>query len=265
MIPVFVISLARAADRRAAVVRRLDLLGIAHEIMDAVDGKNSDLSEYADRLRYIGDCEKQLGVVFDRGSIGCYLSHYRVWERIVRENISAAVVLEDDAVPEDFFMRVASDVVNSEWKWDVVLLHSGGRRGKARAICKLDGGEELVQYQRHPYATVSYLISLQGAKKLLEYCYHLRLPIDSHWKPWWRWSGRFYSVRPAPVIHSGAESTIMQVAKETGEYNDDGRRTFGNFKRVPTNLLGRIAQSLMRKRNRMEERFHFYFHRPQKR
>ena len=256
--PVFVISLARAKDRRAAIVARLNEAGIRHEIMDAVDGKNSDLSEYAERLRHIGECEKQLGVVFDRGSIGCYLSHYRAWEKIARKNISAAVILEDDAVLENSFMRVVSDVVGCKYEWDVVLLHAEGRQGGVRKICRLDGGGEMVQYMRHPYALVSYLVSLRGAKKLLEYCRHLRLPIDSEWKAY-RWGGRFYCVRPQVATVSGADSTIMQVAKETG--GEDG----GDFKRVPTTIFGRIAQSFIRKRDRFKERLYFYSHRPKKR
>ena len=264
MPPVFVISLARAAERRADIVRRLNAANIRHEIVDAVDGKNADLSECSEQLRHIGECEKQLGVVFDRGSIGCYLSHYRLWERMVRDNIPTAVVLEDDAVPDDSFMRVVSDVVNCEYEWDIVLLQSGTRRGKVRTICKLDGGGELVQYMRHKYATVAYIVRLGAAKKLLAYCYYLRFPIDSQWKAY-RWCGRFYAVIPAPVIHSGADSEIQRVAEETGEYEKNGRRSFGNFKRVPTSVFRRIARSCIRKRDRIKERFYFYFHRPKKR
>ena len=45
MPPIFVISLARAVERRADMIRRLDALNIRYEIVDAVDGADLDLSQ----------------------------------------------------------------------------------------------------------------------------------------------------------------------------------------------------------------------------
>jgi glycosyl transferase family 25 len=48
-------------------------------------------------------------VGFLPGEIGCYLSHYKILQRIVRENIPRACILEDDAVLEpDFPNRLLS-------------------------------------------------------------------------------------------------------------------------------------------------------------
>ena len=257
-LPVFVVSLARATERREAITQHLNSLNISHEIVNAVDGKNSDLSEYEDRLRHIGECEKRMGAMFDRGSIGCYLSHYQMWERIVHKNIPAAVILEDDAVLQPNFIQTASDVIACEWKWDVVLMHAEGRKGKMRKICSLNNGGELVQYMRHPYALIAYLVSLEGAKKLLEYCRDLRLPIDSHWKPWWQWNGLFYCVRPQVATANGSDSTIMQVAQETGGGKD------GKFIRTPKNLFTVTSRSLTNKQERLAAYFYFHLRRPQK-
>lgn len=49
MIPVFVISLAREPQRRAAIVSQLDALKIPRTIMDAVDGRLMS-DEEADRM-----------------------------------------------------------------------------------------------------------------------------------------------------------------------------------------------------------------------
>ena len=257
-LPVFVVSLARATKRRDAIARHLDSLNISHEIVNAVDGKNFDLSEYEDRLQHIGECEKRLGVMFDRGSIGCYLSHYQIWERMVRENIPFAIVLEDDAVLQPNFMQTVSDVVNCEWEWNVIVLHTEGRRGKMRKICRLNNGGELVQYMRHPYGTAAYMISLEGAKNLLQYCWHLRLPIDHHWKLWWQWNGLFYCVRPQVATVSGSDSTIMQVAQETGGWKN------GKFIRTQKNLFAIVSRSFANKRERLAAYFYFYLRRPKK-
>ena len=48
--PIFVISLARATERRADITRRLDAEGLQYEIVDAVDGRELNRADYADRL-----------------------------------------------------------------------------------------------------------------------------------------------------------------------------------------------------------------------
>ncbi len=258
--PIFVISLARATERRTDIARQLDALGICYEFSEAVDGKNSDLSQYAERLKDIDYCKKKIGVEFDSGSIGCYLSHYHLFEKMAKESIPYAVILEDDAEVESGFMRVVADVINCEWQWDVVILHAPGRRGNNRIICELCNNRKLVQYQRHPFATVAYLINLEAAKKLCDYLYYLRLPIDSAWKPWWNYGVQFYCVSPQVATNSGAVSTILQVAQETGGYDDKA----GSFNLVQMNWQGRVLRSLLNKQERFFAWFYYHIRRPRK-
>lgn len=88
-IQVFVISLARAPDRRDAISTHLRELGLEFEIIEAVDGAHLSESE----------CNSMLadGVTYIRGVIGCYLSHIRLYEKIIQDNIHVALILEDDA------------------------------------------------------------------------------------------------------------------------------------------------------------------------
>ena len=238
--------------------RQLDSFGVPYDIADAVDG-NDDLSPFDAQLQNLGDCEKRLGVKFDAGSVGCYLSHYRLWEKIANDNIPAAVILEDDAQLGKDFMQAAAAAAHCKWEWDVILLHADGRRGGGmRVLSSLDDGRELVQYQRHHYATAAYLVSLSGAKKLRDYCRRLRLPIDSMWKPWWEWGRPFYAVRPHVATITGADSVIEKVAAETGDYKD------GKFQSAPTNWQLQVYRSLMRKRDRFAAWLYFHSRRPQK-
>ena len=205
--PVFVISLARAAERRADIARRLDAANIRHEIVDAVDGSALDLSQIADRY----DEKNPQTFPLTRGEIGCYLSHYQLWERIVKESIPHAVIMEDDTEWESDFAQAVADVVNCKWQWDVVLLHANVRRS-SRVLDALGGGRHLVQYKRHFVGTIAYMISLQGAKKLRDYLYPIRMSVDLAWGHWWRWGGRFYCVRPKVAYENeyGAASTLAR-------------------------------------------------------
>ena len=90
-IPIFVVSLARASDRRAAMGRHLEALGLSFEITDAVDGKALSKAE----LDTLMNCPA--GVSLSPGDVGCYMSHINIYRQIVDRNIPLALVLEDDA------------------------------------------------------------------------------------------------------------------------------------------------------------------------
>ena len=87
---IFVISLARAAERRATVSAHLQALGLEYELVDGVDGRALPAEEHARLLAP--------GVTFSSpGVVGCYMSHMAVYRRLVETGAAAALVLEDDA------------------------------------------------------------------------------------------------------------------------------------------------------------------------
>lgn len=88
-IPIFVVSLARAADRRAAMHAHLSGLGLAFEIIDAVDGRTLAPEQV--------DAIMPKGTPLSLGDLGCYLSHMSIYKRMVAEGIGLALILEDDA------------------------------------------------------------------------------------------------------------------------------------------------------------------------
>ena len=213
--PVFVISLARAAERREDIGRRLDAANIRHEIVDAVDGAALDLSQLGGRYSEKA-AAKKYGSPLLRGEIGCYLSHYNLWERIAAENIPAAVVLEDDTELDGDFSQVAAAVAACKWEWDVVLLYGSHMRRRYRALSPLCNGRELVQYARHVHGTVAYVVSCEGAKKLLSHCRDILEPIDVAWRDYWNWGGRFYAVRPFCVRCEVNADTSLVISEAKG-------------------------------------------------
>ena len=110
--PVFVINLARDPERRAHMEGRLRKCGLQAEFITAVDGKG--LTD-ADRASY--DRTRAL-VVYGSdmldNEIGCYRSHFSIYERMVRENIPLALVLEDDVDLDDNLPAILADLAAEE-------------------------------------------------------------------------------------------------------------------------------------------------------
>ena len=107
MIPVYVISLRDSLKRRKKIENNLNELEIPFEFVEAIDGRKG-LPEYWEswidrernqRIRKLSD-----------PTFACALSHLMVYQRIIKENMEYALVLEDDAVPQqDLFHYLANE------------------------------------------------------------------------------------------------------------------------------------------------------------
>ena len=228
--PIFVISLARAADRRADIVRRLEADGLRYEIVDAVDGQQINRADYADRLeqyhRKEGSCfrciyqKKRAGQPLSMGEIGCYLSHYNLWQRIAGEEIPMAIILEDDAVWNADFAAVVSAAAATEWQWDLIKLFGSGGKKVHRTLQQLHSCK-LVQFTGQTWCTAAYMISLSGAKKLLRHCYYMHSGIDEVWRDDWNWGGYAYNIQPYPV---GVADVPSEIGKEGRKVSEEKRK-----------------------------------------
>jgi collagen beta-1,O-galactosyltransferase len=60
------------------------------------------------------------------GEIGCFLSHYYIWEEVVAKNYKQVIIMEDDLkFKPDFKSQLASamrEVQDLELEWDLIYL-----------------------------------------------------------------------------------------------------------------------------------------------
>uniref|UniRef100_A0AAY4DHS7 procollagen galactosyltransferase n=1 Tax=Denticeps clupeoides TaxID=299321 RepID=A0AAY4DHS7_9TELE len=168
---VFMINLKRRTDRRERMLRALHEQEIACEIVDAVDGKSLNVSEIHDMGIHMlpGYSDPYHGRPLTKGELGCFLSHYNIWKEIVARGLKTTLVLEDDLRFEVFFKRrlqnLMREVESEGLDWD--LIYIGRKRmqvdHREKAVPNI---HNLVQAD-YSYWTLGYMMSLQGAKKLL--------------------------------------------------------------------------------------------------
>merc|ERR1740139_1145320 len=92
-------------------LQQLHDFGISATIVDAIDGDSfTSQKEIADLgastlPNYIG--HKNTLPHLTSGQLGCFMSHYTVWQHMVDNNIQSALILEDDFdLQEDFSRRL---------------------------------------------------------------------------------------------------------------------------------------------------------------
>jgi glycosyl transferase, family 25 len=205
-LPVFVINLPRDTQRRQHMSRLLGALDLCGEFIAAVDGRTLSA---ADRSAYDPDRALRVyGVPMMDTEIGCYLSHYRLYERIVREEIETALILEDDLeISPDLPALLQDLLARAGDEWQVVRLESlrarvrepRSREFAGTRVADLSGGAGLYRLGTHVLGAGAYLIRREGAARMLEYGRRIFMPIDHTMDRFWENGIVPYVVRPFPV------------------------------------------------------------------
>ncbi|XP_071636841.1 glycosyltransferase 25 family member isoform X1 [Temnothorax longispinosus] len=166
---IYMINLLRRPERRKRMQRLFEELGIRAEIIDAVDGRTlneSSLKEWGvtPMSEYSDPYHKR---PMTMGEIGCFLSHYVVWQKVLEHNYKSVMVLEDDVRFEPFFRQkvdyVLAELSDLGIEWDLVYM---GRKRLVKSESLVEGSKFLVR-AGYSYWTLGYILSESGAKKLI--------------------------------------------------------------------------------------------------
>jgi len=144
-------------------------LGIEAEYFEAVDGKELTTERLQEMgVRFLPSYEDPYHHrAMTMGEIGCFLSHYRIWVTMVRKELKEVLILEDDIRFEPYFRQNAVRVLNqarSVVEYD--LIYFGRKRLKEESEPGVTNADNLV-HAGYSYWTLGYVLSLQGALKLL--------------------------------------------------------------------------------------------------
>jgi glycosyl transferase family 25 len=195
--PIYVISLERAAQRRAECQRALDAMGAPFAFFDAVDGARLSEAEVAAAYDAQGNA-RQYKRPLSLPEIGCYLSHYLLWKRIVDEKLDGAVILEDDFEADASFKKVIDAIRSAPLCGALVKLFSR-KRVTGVTVASLGGPRRLVAPNRVPGLTLGYALDRTAAEMLVANALPFSRPLDMDIKHWWEFGLPVLVVDPPPL------------------------------------------------------------------
>ncbi|CAG9539729.1 unnamed protein product [Cercopithifilaria johnstoni] len=166
---IYVINLERRNDRKVKMMELLKLMGFEYTWWKATDGHRLDSEPLYNEVKFLpGYEDPYYKRPMKTGEVGCFLSHYRIWQEVDEKNLNRVIIFEDDlrfvVNSTDLLKELIEDIDSSGIEWDLVYL---GRK-------RLEGADEnWVPGHRHlstvdySYWTLGYMLSLNGARKLL--------------------------------------------------------------------------------------------------
>lgn len=122
---IFMINLLRRPERRAKMERSFKEIGLEVEHIAAIDG-NELTSDYLDEIgvKFLpGYSDPFQHRPMTKGEIGCFLSHFLIWEKQVADKLNEVLVLEDDIRFEPFFKQRAWNIMREAREiggWDLM-------------------------------------------------------------------------------------------------------------------------------------------------
>jgi GR25 family glycosyltransferase involved in LPS biosynthesis len=171
-IPVLIINLERDAARREDILAQFaEMPAFDERILTGVAGNT--LPNLVCRM--LTESEHWLT---QKGAIGCFLSHVRAWEQISEMTTPYALVVEDDAdiahldeiraleLPRDAEFIFINDRMARGWDEQVFRITSMYDSLLRKDIDRVRPGP----IDRNGFGTDGYLVTPQGARKLVEAC-----------------------------------------------------------------------------------------------
>ncbi|HEX9172176.1 MAG TPA: glycosyltransferase family 25 protein [Telluria sp.] len=240
---VFAISLPSSLDRRATVTKKLSERNIEFEFIDAVDGRVDQhpyLKNYDDKSFLINRRRRAAP-----GELGCYVSHLLAWEKCVEVN-EPIVVLEDDfQLTPDFEAGIE---YLEKFVDRISFVRLEPLEKQFYLTSRKDPDFSLVKQLNVGMCATGYVITPQGAKKLLENGRTIKAPIDLYLKYTFMHDQLIHALVPHAVYPTHEDSVIgidFRNYREKGAvlgFKRFAYKTFYVFANLFTNLVNGVKR-----------------------
>ena len=199
--PIWVVNLKKSIDRRKYITKHLDELGLDFQLIEAVNGHNLTGKKLS-ALYNAQDALRRIRREMSPGEIGCSLSHLKIYQKMIDEDVEEVIVLEDDAEINRDFLEILQRKIDFPPDRELLLLFHGGKYNtsfrKRRTIFKQ---YQIVKFVAPPYGTLGYLIKQSAARKLLTAGYPIQVPADQLTGGWIKTGVNLYGIYPSCIKH----------------------------------------------------------------
>jgi len=170
---IYIINLEKDKERYEKSIKQLrDYKLNNYNFIKAINGNNLNNNEFKSYTSDIGY------YITSPSMVGCGMSHIKTWEKIVQNNIQYSLILEDDFIFKENFLNDFNELIrNVPDNFDLLFLNENILVNKYLKI------QDINNYLYKPLflvEMVGYIITLEGAKKLLKKINKVSYHIDVH-------------------------------------------------------------------------------------
>lgn len=221
---IFIISLEESDDRVQNLMALLDRIHLSYTVFKAVNGKNENhflFNKYNHKKRML--CK---GKELKKTQLGCYASHYLLWEKCILLN-RPIIILEDDAIinPE-LFLNIYRELHSQETKPECVRLFKNKNSKGGHLTVENHTCFKLIKYLKGPMGTVGYFLTPSAAKKFIAHSEEWFLTVDLFMDRFWMHKVECYGTIPNSIMHDRDKfPSLISSPPEKGSNEDLQKKT----------------------------------------
>lgn len=205
-LPLYVINLPASADRRVSIQQQAAALGIEVTMWEAVNGSAPHpLFTKVNEKRRLA-CK---GRPFRPGEIGCWASHYLLWQQCV-DSGRPMIVFEDDIIIDPRFLDVLRALPSLPESVGYFRLHAADRPS---SVWVRFGDFVLHRYWRSPLCTFGYYLAPAAAEKFLCHAERWVLPVDDYMDLAWLHGVECLGLKPGVVCSGDQFASVIQAGR----------------------------------------------------
>lgn len=211
---IVVISLKRATQRRRSIEDQLSGMNLPFAFFDAVDGKlGHELF-----TKYDGEKARRIGEIpLTPGHLGCYASHYLVWEHCA-ESGRPVIVLEDDAMLfKGPFLRFLEQATSLPPDLDCVRLFESKSRNRDSMTVYEAQGLAIAKFLRGHKSATGYYLTPSAARKFLRHGDRWVEPVDIEMDQFWENGVECFGVLEPCLTHNPDFQSAIDSGIDTAE------------------------------------------------
>ena len=242
MINIFVINLKRSESRWRNIERQLKQSGLKADRFEAVDGHAGQhplFSRYDDKLSRLWK-----GRPLSPGQLGCFASHFLIWEECVRLD-TPVIAIEDDAVIEpSIFHDFLAAVESFPKALECIRLFTNHSKHHSIIPVRNYRTFSIVKYTKGPMRATGYFITPGGAAKFLHNAERWFLPVDITMDRFWINGVECYGIQPPCIsndpsfkstiavedIQRKKRSMVLRLRRESFSAKESLAKSLHNFK-----------------------------------
>ena len=203
----YIISFRDDSKRRDVLLKRFDTTGLEIVFVDAVNGKHLTPEERAPFD--INNRQFRAAHLLQDNAIGCALSHYKAWTKLIESDEKYAYVFEDDVqFLTDKSSSVFSELDALSSNLDIVCLANRRQSLKRFKVADCGQNSDLVVLQGNDFGAEGYFISKHAAQTLLAHPQRHEYEVDFLIHHWWRHNCSVLHIMPPICSEDGRTSSI---------------------------------------------------------
>ncbi|MDH2997829.1 hypothetical protein A1D22_00570 [Pasteurellaceae bacterium LFhippo2] len=214
MTPIFIINLETSIDRKLFITQQFESLSqlFDYQFFPAIYGKNNPnhplFSKYNKNKRLI-----RKGNEMSLSQLGCFASHYLLWEKCVELN-QPIIVLEDDSIIQDNFLECYHYLNNSadiEFSW---LSPPAFKGSKGKTITQLENSNTILisTVEKHDNTT-GYYLTPKAAQSFIRTYQEWIFEVDVSMQRFWENNVQAHEFVPACIKPNQEFDTNISVDK----------------------------------------------------